>query len=94
MEIIFQEFLKLREQRVAKEELLRAKKIVKRDIAQNFNDPPSSASMLLTTEMFLGYSNLIHKYIRNIDSITAADIMEIANKYVVEDNFATGILHP
>ncbi|NIO44299.1 MAG: hypothetical protein GTN36_01985 [Candidatus Aenigmarchaeota archaeon] len=94
LRLIKKEFKKLREKKITPNELKRTKNMVIAENLFSFERPISGSIRFVNDEMILGNVNKIKSYMKKVDSVTAKDILEVANKYFDEEKFATAIIRP
>jgi len=92
IKLIKQEFEKLKEKRISQAELKRGKNIITRDYMFSLDSPLDSSIKFVEDEMLLGNVSKSKLYLKMIKSVTTKDVLEVANKYFIEDNFATAII--
>jgi len=94
IKLIKQEFEKLKEKNISKAELNKGKNIITSDYMISLDSPIDSSIKFVENEMLLGNVNKSKLYLEEIKSVTTKDILEVANKYFDEENFATAVIKP
>ncbi|MCX5848309.1 MAG: pitrilysin family protein [Deltaproteobacteria bacterium] len=92
-EIILQEIDKFKMQPVTNEELIKAKNNIKTEYIKNLESNSEIASTLSYYEVLLGDYRYFADYLKNIDKVTAEDILKAANKYLNEKNRTIAVLN-
>ena len=91
-DIILQEIENIKNSPVTSEELTKAKNIIKTDYIKNLDSNSEIASMLTYYEVLLGDYRYISEYPRNIDQVSAEDIMKVAGVYFIKANRTIAVL--
>jgi len=90
---ILKEIEKLKTQPVSDEELMKAKNHIKMSYLQSLDANADIASILSYYEVLLGDYRYFADYLDNIDKVTAADIRQIAARYLNSNNRTTAFLN-
>jgi predicted Zn-dependent peptidase len=91
-EMILQEIENIKTSPVTSEELTKAKNIIKTEYIKNLDSNSEIASMLTYYEVLLGDYRYISEYPKNIDQVTAEDIMKVAEVYLTKVNRTIAVL--
>ncbi|MFZ2397417.1 MAG: pitrilysin family protein [Smithella sp.] len=91
-EMILQEIENIKTSPVTSEELTKAKNIIKTEYIKNLDSNSEIASMLTYYEVLLGDYRYISEYPKNIDQVTAEDIMKVAEVYLTKANRTIAVL--
>jgi predicted Zn-dependent peptidase len=91
-EMILQEIENIKTNPVTSEELTKAKNIIKTEYIKNLDSNSEIASMLTYYEVLLGDYRYISEYPKNIDQVTAEDIMKVAEVYLTKVNRTIAVL--
>jgi predicted Zn-dependent peptidase len=91
-EMILQEIENIKTSPVKSEELTKAKNIIKTEYIKNLDSNSEIASMLTYYEVLLGDYRYISEYPKNIDQVTAEDIMKVAEVYLTKANRTIAVL--
>jgi predicted Zn-dependent peptidase len=86
------ELEKIKREPVPEQELQKVKNQLKADFIRRLNSNNALASMLSYYEVLLGDYRYLTNYINTIDKITAAEIMQAAQKYLNRENRTTATL--
>ena len=93
-ELIFKEFAKLRQEKVAEEELERNKKLILSGILRGIDNPDECQDILAFMEIQFNHEKALGSYLEKIKAVTTADVQTASQVYLQEDNFNTAILAP
>lgn len=93
-EVISKELAKLRTEKVLEEELERNKKMILSGILRGIDNAEECLDILAFMELQFGNEKALINYIEKIKAVTVKDILDAANIYLQEDNFATVTLAP
>jgi predicted Zn-dependent peptidase len=91
---IDEELEKLKQTEVPEQELQKVKNQMKADFIRELNSNSTLAKMLSYYEVLLGDYRYLTSYIKVIDKITPAEIMQAARKYLNRQNRTVAILTP
>ncbi|MCL1976896.1 MAG: insulinase family protein [Candidatus Bathyarchaeota archaeon] len=92
--LIFNEFTKLYTEQVLEEELERNKKLILSGILRGIDSPDDCQDILAFMEIQFNHEKALNNYLDKIKTVTTADILEVAQTYLQEDNFTTVMLKP
>jgi predicted Zn-dependent peptidase len=92
--LIFNEFTKLRTEKVLEEELERNKKLMLSGILRGIDSTDSCQSILAYMEIQFNHEKALSNYLDKIKAVTTTNILETAQTYLQEDNFTIAILKP
>jgi zinc protease len=93
-DLIFKEFSQLRETKVPEEELERNKKLIVSGILRGIDSPDDCQDILAFMEIQFNDQKALSCYLEKIKAVTTQDILETAQQYLQEDNFASVVLTP
>jgi zinc protease len=93
-EAIVDELFALREKKVKKDELERAKKQLEASNVLGKQTVEDQADILGTFELETGNAEFAEVYLDGIRAVTAEDIREVAKKYFTEENMTTAVVAP
>jgi zinc protease len=91
---ILQELYRLKTEPVSDMELQRAKAIEESSHIFSLQTPEEYASILGMNEFMTSDMNFSEKYLKKFQSVTAADIMRVARKYLNPENMTVAIITP
>jgi len=91
---IFDEIEKIKNKKVTREELKRAKRKVLTGYIYGLESPKGQCSQMGINELLTQDANFSHKYIRRIELVTAEDIQKVAKKYLNKENLSIVTLTP
>ncbi len=91
-ELVFREFEKLSEKKVSAKELQRAKEYLKGNFLMGLESTTNRMHRLAYGLMYFGKLKPVEESIREIDEITAEDILETARELLKKDKFSTVVL--
>ncbi|MCL2173368.1 MAG: insulinase family protein [Candidatus Bathyarchaeota archaeon] len=92
--LVFEELAKLRVEKVLEEELERNKKLMLKSILRGIDSPDSCQDILAYMEIQYSQENALVEYLERIKAVTTLDILNVAQKYLQEDNFVSVVLKP
>ena len=90
--LIFEELSKLRTEKVLEEELERSKKLMLKSILRGIDSPDSCQDILAYMEIQHNHENALTNYLNEIKGVTTADILNVAQTYLQEDQLVTAVL--
>jgi zinc protease len=93
-EAIIEELFAVREKKVGKDELERAKKQLEASNVLGKQTVEDQADILGTFELETGNAEFADVYLDGIRAVTAEDIREVAKKYFTEENMTTAVVAP
>ena len=93
-EAIVAEMLRFREKKVTREELARAKKIIRAQRELGLATVEDVAADLGLYELYMGNKDYGDKYLAAIDEVTADDVLAAARRYIREDNMTLAEVVP
>jgi predicted Zn-dependent peptidase len=88
--LVLNEFKKIREKIVTEKELSRAKEYIKGNMILNLESTTSRMFRMSNSELYYNRFVTIEEVIKMINSVTAKEIIEIANE-ILEENYLTKI---
>ena len=94
IEIVKEELYALKEDRVSRDEIEKAKKLKTAEFYFGRQDMESLASSLGTSEISSGNPDFDEIYATGIQKVTTDEIREVARKYFSDDNLGVAILSP
>jgi zinc protease len=94
IEVATEELYALRDRKVSKDEIEKAKKLKTAEFYLGRQDMESIASSLGTSEISSGNPDFDAIYVTEIQNVTADQIREVARKYFSDDNLGVAILAP
>jgi len=74
--------------------LKKSKNLVLSDVFRSVDSPHQFPRVLTDLEIYFENQNALINYIEQVKSLSAKNIVEVANKYFQEDNYARAILAP
>ena len=83
---IFSEMKKLRNEKVAEEELTRVKNFINGSFARSLESPATIARFALNIEINDLPSDYYKNYLKNLSSVTSEDVQNMAKKYLKPNN--------
>jgi predicted Zn-dependent peptidase len=89
--LVLNEFKKIRDKLVSEKELNRAKEYIKGNIILNLESTTSRMFRMSNSELYYNRFVTVEEVIKMIDSVTAKEIIEIANE-ILEENYLTKII--
>jgi predicted Zn-dependent peptidase len=92
--LIRREFEKMRTQKLPDKELRKCKDMIRGYVLRTLDDHLGCAGLLIEEETQFQNQQAIRDYLERIESVSAREIKEIANEYLMEDRFSTAILEP
>lgn len=92
LSIISKELLKLRETKISERELKKAKESIKGNILLSLENTTSRMIRMAQSELYYNSMIPVEEVIKKIDSVSRADILEVANSLLDEDLFIKIIL--
>ena len=92
--IIHGEFEKLKVNPVTNSELEKSKNLILSDVLRSIDSAHNFPRILTDLEMYFENENALIQYVNKIKSLTKQNIVEVANKYFLENNYATSIITP
>ncbi|MFA5032107.1 MAG: pitrilysin family protein [bacterium] len=94
IDCVWDEFDQLRKNGLEKKELIRTKGQLKGNLMLSLESTSSRVASLLTNEMHLGKYVSPEETIRNIDKVSADDVLSIADKYLIPEIYAISKVGP
>ena len=94
IEIVTEEIYALKDRKVSRDEIEKAKKLKTADFYFGRQDMESIASSLGTSEISSGNPDFDEMYATEIQNVTADQIREVARRYFSSDNLGIAILAP
>ncbi len=85
-EALYEEIERLKTEPITDEELQKIKNQVRADFVYGLQSDGGLASQLVYYEAFFGGWEIMLEYAGIIESITPEEIMEVAQKFLIEDN--------
>lgn len=82
LEVVYNEIWKLRNRRVTNEDLEKAKMLFLKSYVDGLTTMDGKARTLASTELVTGSYENIHRDLEKYQSVTAADVLRVANKYL------------
>src|SRR5665647_155968 len=92
--VILKELTRLRTEEVPIDELEKTKNLILGASLRGMDDPQDCLEILAYMEMQFRSENALVDHIAKIKAVSRENILEVANKYLQEDCFATAILKP
>ncbi len=92
--LISKELVRLRTEKVPEAELERSKNMILGAALRGIDSPEEAPDILTYMEIQFQSENALVNYVNDIKTVTAKNIMDVANRYLQEDNFSTAILNP
>jgi predicted Zn-dependent peptidase len=92
--IIRGELEKIKTQPMAKAELEKSKNLMVGSIYRGMDDPHELPRILADSEIQYKNENALQNYIDQINRLTEKNLAETANRYFLEENYATAIMTP
>jgi zinc protease len=92
--LIRREFVKLRTEKVAADELEKAKNMIVGGALRGIDSLEEAPDILTYMEIQFRSEKALVNYLTNVKSTTSEDILRVANVYLQDDCFATAILNP
>jgi zinc protease len=93
LDAIKKELVDLKRDPIRSDEVERAKARVKSEWVYGAETPHGQASSLGTLSV-LGYLPLIGTYLKNVNAVTAADVMDVYERYLAKENFSITTISP
>ena len=94
VEVVKEEIYRLKDEKVSRDEIDKAKKLKATDFYFARQDIESIASSLGTSEISSGNPDFDALYVENIQKVTAEQIRDVVGKYFYDDNIGIAILEP
>ena len=92
--LLEKEMEKLRCEKVPDQELNKAKDMIVGSVLRTVDSPVDFPETLAVMEMQFGNAHALQDYLIAIKEVSAADIAEVANKYLIKDGFSLATLYP
>ena len=92
--LILKELARLRNESSTEAEVAKAKDMILGDVFRGIDDAEICPEILTFMEMHFGSEKGLVDYINEIKRVKAENVLEVANKYLAEDEIATAILAP
>ncbi len=92
--IIQEELQKLKTQVIKDNELEKSKNLILGDIFRAIDSPQHLPEIIADMEIYFGNQNALINYKDKICALSKKDIIETADKYFQEENYATAVLKP
>jgi predicted Zn-dependent peptidase len=93
-QLVLEEFRTLRETPLSADELENVKTQLKGNIMLGLESVSSRMMRLARMEIYLGRYSTLEDVIKQIDSVTARRVRNLANKLLVEDTLVSSIVEP
>ncbi len=94
MDIFYAESEKMLKDGVTKRELDNAKSESKSSLVISLENTSSRMSRLATLEFYVGRHESIDSSLRQIDSVSESDVMEVASELLIPSNMSLGVVGP
>ncbi|MFH1473846.1 MAG: pitrilysin family protein [Candidatus Aenigmatarchaeota archaeon] len=94
LKIIKNEFRKLRNQRVSRRELKKAKNMIIGLRKAEYDNPLRGPLRFVRNEIVLGNVNRERENMKKLKKVTEEEVHQVAKKYFSEDSFSTAIIRP
>ncbi len=94
LKIIKNEFRKLRNKKVSRKELRKAKNMITSLRKAEYDDPLKGSLRFVKDEVVLGNTNLERENMKRLKRVTEDEVHQVAKKYFSEDRFSTAIVRP
>ncbi len=92
VDLILKEFKKMRENKISERELKKAKESIKGSLLLSLESTSTRMMRMAQSEFYFGKLKSTEEIMKEIDSITKEDILEISNELLLEDSFNKLIL--
>jgi predicted Zn-dependent peptidase len=92
--LILREISKLKSKKVPEEELNKGKDMIFGDLFRAIDNSETCPEILTLMEIRFGNENSLIDYADSVKAVTANDVLDVANKYLQEENIATAVLAP
>jgi len=93
-DLILKEITNMKIEKISDNELLKAKKMITGDYYRGIDESETLHTMINYFETFFADEYAIKKYLEKIKTVSTDDLIEIANKYLREDNLSKAVLTP
>jgi predicted Zn-dependent peptidase len=92
--LVIEELRRLKEKRLSENNLTRIKNQLKGNLVLSLESTSRRMQRLARSEIYFNKFISVSELINNIDAVTAEDIIEVANRVIIPQNFITVILKP
>jgi predicted Zn-dependent peptidase len=92
--LILKELSKLKTEKVAAEELERSKNLICAEILRGMDNPHETSEIIAYMEIQFRSERALEDYVGRVKAVSSDGIMDVANRYLGEENLATVILKP
>ncbi|MDQ1280032.1 MAG: hypothetical protein QG670_1294 [Thermoproteota archaeon] len=92
--IIQKEFEKLKTKKISENELWKGKYMIRGEMLRALDSPSVCPQLLAEMEMWFCRKGAISEYLKMVDDVTLEEIYQVANKYLIDENFSTVVLAP
>jgi len=94
VQLIIEEFHRMKTQPLAEEELQRAKDYLKGSMMLGLESTSSRMSNLARQEMYFGRHITLDEIVKRVDAVTAEDVLGVANELLNHDRIGLTVLSP
>lgn len=92
LSIVLKEFKKLREIKISEKELKKAKESIKGNLILSLENTSNRMIRMAQSELYYNKIKSVDEILKEIDSVTAEDILDISNELLQEDSFIKVII--
>ena len=92
LSIVIREFRKLRESKISERELKKAKESIKGSLILSLESTSNRMIRMAQSELYYNRIKNLDEILKEIDSVTTEDILEISNELLQEDSFIKVII--
>jgi predicted Zn-dependent peptidase len=92
LSLVLKEFKKLRENKISEKELKKAKESIKGNMILSLENTSNRMIRMAQSELYYNRIKSLDEILKEIDSVTSEDILDISNELLQEDSFIKVII--